>query len=50
MEVVAASYAGAIKVELFHDEETGKDLYRIVMMPWLGCGVMRVIEEGEVGK
>lgn len=33
--VYAASYAGAIQVDLSHDEKTGKDKVRIEQIPWI---------------
>jgi len=38
LRVAAASWQGAVYVYLFHDEETGKDCYRVELGPWKGNG------------
>jgi len=45
----AASWSGAIRVEVYYNEETGKDMYRVVQTPWQGRGVCEVLAEGEIG-
>lgn len=46
----AASWSGAVEVELRHDEATGKDRYTVRQMPWHGRGVGEVLAEGVVGE
>ena len=46
----AASYAGAIEVDLFHDEETGKDHFVINQMPWQNSGISEKIATGVLGE
>lgn len=44
---VAASWQGAIRVELY---ASGKvDMARVIMIPWHGAGISRVLYEGPVG-
>ena len=49
LTVVAASWAGAVKTELYVDA-AGNDCYRVVQIPWHGEGVSKVIAEGKVGE
>jgi hypothetical protein len=46
LQVAAASWRGAIRVSLWHDEKTGEDRYRIEQTPWHGRGKSRLIAEG----
>ena len=43
LTAVAASWSGAIKVELRHNEATGKDQYSIREWDWHGKGIHRVL-------
>ncbi len=43
---VAASYKGAISVELQH--VNGKDVFTVSRIPWQGVGEHQVIAEGEL--
>jgi hypothetical protein len=42
MTTVAASWYGAVEVELRHTDD-GRDEYRVVERPWRGSGTNRVI-------
>ncbi len=46
----AASYAGAIEVELFHVPETGKDIFIVRQIPWQGVGAYEQIAKGVLGQ
>ena len=46
----AASYAGAVVVSLYHDENTGTDRFEISQQTHLGAGVNRLIAEGIIGE
>ena len=46
LATIAASYKGAIRVELEHVD--GKDIYTVTRVPWHGVGVHKVIAEGEL--
>ena len=46
LETIAASYKGAIKVELRHVD--GEDKFVVSRVPWMGRGVHKVIAEGEL--
>ncbi len=48
MRVVAASWNGAVKTTLYHDEATGKDYATIALIPWHGKGVSRILYDGPV--
>lgn len=48
LETVAASWNGAVSVELY--EEHGRDLCRIWLRPWHGHGVRKLIYHGPVGE
>lgn len=49
LEVVAASWQGAVKVELHHHEATGQDMALVSLIPWQGGGVSKVLYCGPVG-
>lgn len=34
----AAGWGGCIRTHVWHDDETGKDMYRITIEPWHGSG------------
>lgn len=46
MSVTAASWQGAVTVELWHDEVSGRDYYRVFLRSWHGRGESKFIEEG----
>lgn len=46
----AASWKGAVRVRLYHDEASGKDCYVVEQTPWHGRGVSEVIAHGVVGE
>ncbi len=46
LATIAASYKGAISVELRH--VNGKDLFTVSRIPWQGVGERQVIAEGEL--
>ena len=46
LATIAASYKGAIRVELEHID--GKDIYTVTRVPWQGAGIHKVIAEGEL--
>ncbi len=45
----AASWSGAIETRLYFDEETGKDMFEVYMIPWHGRGESQMLVRGEVG-
>ena len=45
----AASWAGAIKVEIWHNETTGQDEYLVQRTSWQGRGDSKVVASGIVG-
>lgn len=47
MTTVAASWGGAVRVSLTHDQE-GHDVATVELVPWHGHGVRRVLFEGRV--
>jgi hypothetical protein len=46
----AASWAGAITVQLWHDEKAGQDCYRVYQALWYGAGVEGTLAEGIIGQ
>ena len=46
---VGASYSGAVRVSLWHDEREGIDKFEVAMTPWQGAGDARVLARGTVG-
>jgi hypothetical protein len=46
----AASWSGAIRVQLIHDDGTGKDSYIVEQVPWRGCGAMAQLASGTLGE
>lgn len=48
IHTVAASWQGAISVNLFHDEETREDWARVCFSTWHGCGTDKEIFSGPV--
>ena len=49
LETIAASWQGAVKVSLSHDETTGRDKASVELMPWHGSGTFRVLYRGPIG-
>lgn len=49
LETIAASWQGAVKVSLSHDETTGRDMASVELMPWHGSGTFRVLYRGSIG-
>lgn len=47
---IAASFKGAIKVDLWYDEADGKDHFLIFQQPWHGAGVSELIADGVIGE
>ena len=45
----AASFDGAIQVDLTYDESTGKDRVIIRQIPWQGKGKQRILYKGILG-
>ena len=52
LAVKAMSWAGCVRVELEHDEKTGKDTFRVEQNPHQsnGAGVWEVIATGAIGQ
>lgn len=48
--VRAASYSGAVRVILSHNEQTGIDNALVELVPWLGNGTHSTLYDGPVGK
>jgi len=46
LKVIAASWFGAIRVQVWYDEATDTDRYRIEQIPWKGAGAAKHIKEG----
>ncbi len=46
----AASYAGAIEVDVWHNSETGKDEFRVCQILWHGGGIREEIASGVLGE
>jgi hypothetical protein len=46
IETIAASWQGAVKVELY--DRDGKDFARVSLMPWHGHGTNAIIYDGPV--
>ncbi len=49
ISTIASSYAGAIRVDLWHSEATGQDMYEVHQQPWQGAGERRLLASGVVG-
>lgn len=50
LATTAASWDGAIRVYLSHDEKTGKNNFYVGQQRWHGRGVEEVIAEGVIGE
>jgi len=46
----AASWQGAIEVELYHDDETDLDGFVIRQVPHMGQGISEILGRGILGK
>lgn len=46
----AASWAGAVRVYLWHDDNTGKDMFEVYQAKHHGAGVEKMIATGVVGE
>jgi hypothetical protein len=42
----AASWQGAVKVELVHNKTTGRNEYRVSLVPWQNVGESRELAQG----
>lgn len=42
----AASYAGAIRTQIGHDEANGRDWYVVTLIDWASKNTVKVIAEG----
>lgn len=49
MRTTAASWQGAVQVQLYMDAETGKDFAHVYLRPWRGRGVDQTLYRGPVG-
>lgn len=49
ISTVAASYAGAIQVDVWYDKTTGKDRFEISQTPWENQGIRQVLAFGFLG-
>jgi hypothetical protein len=47
--VKAASYAGAVEVQFYYNEEAGRDEFEVRQVSHCGNGVSRVLHQGVVG-
>ena len=50
MEVIAASWNGAVKTTLYHNASDGRDYAQVALIPWHGKGVSRILYDGPVDK
>lgn len=50
LTVEAASWNGKIKVELYHDEESGEDKFHVIQDKHNGAGIYEPIASGVLGK
>lgn len=46
----AASWSGAVRVELRHNPDTGHDEYTVSLVPWRGSGASRTLATGTLTK
>ena len=44
----AASWSGAVRVDLWHDADTGRDMASVSLVPWRGSGIRRELYAGPV--
>ena len=48
IRVEAASFAGAAFAEAYRDDEKNKDMVRVGLMPWNGCGQNKELYDGPI--
>lgn len=48
--VFAASWSGRIKIELYHDEDSGEDRFHVIQDTHKGAGIYENIASGVLGK
>lgn len=48
LTVHAASWDGAVRVQLLHDAATGKDMAEVSLIPWRGRGATHMLYAGPV--
>lgn len=48
LHVTAASWHGAVSVQLYHDAKIDTDMARVQLIPWHGAGVHRTLYDGPV--
>ena len=48
--IEAASWAGAIQVQVWHDTKTNTDQFMVQQIPWHGQGTHELMAVGELGK
>jgi hypothetical protein len=46
----AASWAGAIQVDVYHNDETGKDQFIVRQVKHHGAGIEAILSEGTIGE
>ena len=46
----AASWDGAIRTDIWYDSEEDVNRYVVLMIPWRGVGVTRILKAGIVGQ
>jgi len=50
LTTVAASWAGAVRVDVWYNEETGKDCFHVYQTRHHGAGVEKLLAQGNVGE
>ena len=48
LRTTAASWEGAVRVNIRHDPETGHDYASVALVPWEGAGITRTLFEGRI--
>jgi hypothetical protein len=48
LQITAASWAGAVAVELYQNTATGEDMCHVYLRPWHDSGVSRELYSGPV--
>lgn len=46
IRATAASWKGAVRVEVYYDQATGEDKYEVRLIPWHGAGRNEVLATG----
>lgn len=49
LETVASSWQGAVRVDVWHDFNSGKDMVSVRLVPWFGRGITKKLYEGPIG-